>query len=154
MWFCFVLFFFLNLHLSIPLRAETPHYRVIISSGHWGRRWLHPLWEQPLKSWLHFLSDSSGSTMDSLIHQGFHVVARAEWVHAVLGALLSSKPQLAAAAATAVDAAIKNFSAHAEIAFLLISHPALPKRGCRHVHLQLCMYWRTWHSSGTLWDLG
>lgn len=90
--------------------------------------------------------------MDSLIHQGLHVVARAESVH---GALLSCKPQLAAAAAAAaVDAAVKTFSAHAEIAFLLISHPALPKRGCRHVHLQLCMYWRTWHSSGTLWDLG
>lgn len=59
------------------------------------------------------------------------------------------------AAAAAVDAAVKTFSAHAEIvAFLLISHPARPERGCRHAHLQPRMDWRTWHSSGTLWDLG
>lgn len=119
MGFFFCLFFFLKLHLVIPLRTEPPHYSLITSAVHCGRRWFGPLWEQPLQSWLHFLSDSSASTMDPLIHQGLHVVARAEWVHAAHGALLSSKPQLAAAA---VDAAVKTCSAHAEIiAFLFLS---------------------------------
>lgn len=97
---------------------------------------VHPLWEQPLQSWLRLQSDSPASKMDPLLRQWLDVVVRQG-----LGAPLKSKSQLSAA----VEAAVKTLCSRAEvIAFLLISHPALQRAwvharesAALHVHGEL-----------------